>query len=90
MTRYTVHFAGRVQGVGFRYTTMRVARDFDVAGAVRNLDDGRVELIAEGQPAQLDRLVEAILNAMAGYVRDHTVDSAAPTGEFAPGITLRH
>ena len=43
-----IHYSGRVQGVGFRYQTHRVAAGFEVTGTVRNLPNGRVELVAEG------------------------------------------
>ncbi len=52
--RYFVH--GVVQGVGYRYFALRVARRIGVRGYVRNLPDGRVEVYAEGTPEQLDRL----------------------------------
>ena len=52
--RRRVHFSGRVQGVGFRFTCQSLARGFDVAGHVRNLADGRVELVAEGESSELD------------------------------------
>jgi len=65
MTRYTVHFSGRVQGVGFRFTTTRVAREFTVAGYVQNLDDGRVRLVVEGERDELDRYVKAVQEAMS-------------------------
>ena len=42
----TVYFSGRVQGVGFRFTTLQVAKEFEVAGFVSNLPDGRVRLEA--------------------------------------------
>ena len=41
-----VFFEGRVQGVGFRYSVRQLAKGYDVAGWVRNLPDGRVELEA--------------------------------------------
>lgn len=82
MTRFTVHFAGRVQGVGFRYTTRRVAGQFEVAGFVQNLDDGRVLVVAEGEEAELNRFVEAVLETMRDYVRSHTVAVSPATGEF--------
>jgi acylphosphatase len=53
--RYFVR--GSVQGVGFRYFVQKVARDMDLKGWVRNLDDGRVEAYAIGTPAELDEFV---------------------------------
>jgi acylphosphatase len=46
-------YAGHVQGVGFRYTVRHLAGGFQVSGFVRNLADGRVEVVAEGTPAEL-------------------------------------
>lgn len=65
----TVFFSGRVQGVGFRYTTLQIAREFEVAGFVRNLVDGRVQLEAEGRRPEIDAFVAAIEERMHGYVR---------------------
>ena len=53
---------GAVQGVGFRYFTQRAARDSGVRGFVRNLADGRVEVVAQGRLAALARLELAIRN----------------------------
>lgn len=53
-------FHGRVQGVGFRATTARIARRFPVTGYVRNLRDGTVELVADGQEAVVQRFLEEI------------------------------
>lgn len=55
-----VLYAGRVQGVGFRYTVQRLASGFEVTGAVRNLPDGRVELLAEGSQDELDAFRQAV------------------------------
>lgn len=52
--------AGVVQGVGFRYFVAREARRLGLAGFVRNLPDGRVEVVAEGERAALERLVAAL------------------------------
>jgi acylphosphatase len=49
-----VLYSGNVQGVGFRYSVKSAATGFDVAGTVRNLPDGRVELLAEGEKEELD------------------------------------
>jgi len=82
MIRRTVYFAGRVQGVGFRETARHVARGFHVVGYVRNLPDRRVELVVEGETAEIERLIEQIHEKMAGYIKTHTHDDAPATGEF--------
>ena len=60
MHRLTILFSGRVQGVGFRASVLRLSRDFDVTGRVRNLEDGRVECEAEGQRAELENFRDRI------------------------------
>jgi acylphosphatase len=55
-----IFYSGKVQGVGFRYTVKTVATGFDLAGIVRNLPDGRVEMIAEGAKDELEAFCEAI------------------------------
>jgi acylphosphatase len=81
--RFTVHFSGTVQGVGFRYTTERVARRFAVTGYVRNLPDGRVEAVVEGAPAEIDLFLKTLDETMAGYIRGREVAEGPATGEFA-------
>lgn len=69
-----VYYSGRVQGVGFRYNVKSVAAGFEVTGTVRNLDDGRVELIAEGQRPELEAFRAAIRDSgVAGFIRDEKV-----------------
>ena len=58
--RRRVLFHGRVQGVGFRYTTASIARRHPVVGFVRNLPDGSVELVAEATPPVLDQFLADI------------------------------
>lgn len=65
----TVHFSGRVQGVGFRYSTMQVAKEFEVSGYVSNLADGRVQMEAEGTEADVRAFVQAVEDRMHGFVR---------------------
>jgi len=65
----TVHFTGHVVGVGFRYTALQVAKEYEVAGYVKNLLDGRVLLEAEGCEAEVDAFVAAVGERMHGYVR---------------------
>jgi acylphosphatase len=64
-----VHFTGRVQGVGFRFTTLQVAKEFEVAGYVCNLPDGRVQLEAEGRADEVAAFVTAVEERMHGYIR---------------------
>lgn len=81
--RFTVYFSGTVQGVGFRYTTERIARRFSVTGYVRNLRDGRVEAVVEGVPAEVGLFLAALNEAMAGYIRERRMEEGPATGEFA-------
>lgn len=65
----TVFFTGHVQGVGFRYTTLQVAKEYEVTGFVRNLVDGRVHLEAEGERAEIEAFLKGIADAMPGHIR---------------------
>ncbi len=82
LERREIRFRGRVQGVGFRYTTQHVAKDFDVTGFVQNLPDGRVLLVAEGDSREIDRFVLAILQRLGHYVMDYETKVLPPTNEF--------
>lgn len=76
MSRCRLHlwYSGHVQGVGFRYTVKSVAQGFEVTGLVRNLLDGRVELLAEGTRAELDAFRQEILNSgLGGLVRNEEI-----------------
>jgi acylphosphatase len=75
-----VHYFGRVQGVGFRYTAHRLAQGFAVAGHVRNLPDGSVEIVAEGEADQVDGFLAAVRRRMAGYIERDTIIDDTPTG----------
>jgi acylphosphatase len=65
----TVFFSGHVQGVGFRFSVLQVAREFEVAGFVSNLPDGRVQLEAEGRANDVGAFIEAVQEKMHGYIR---------------------
>lgn len=85
MSRQRLHilYTGRVQGVGFRYTTKVVACGFDVTGTVRNLSDGRVELFAEGERTELEEFRKAIRDSEVGrFVRNEEVAWTGPKNEF--------
>lgn len=77
-----VHFRGTVQGVGFRFTTVRTAERYDVSGYVRNLPDGRVEVVAEGDGSAIDSFLSDLSNRMGQYIRDRDEQKAEPTGRY--------
>lgn len=78
-----IHYSGRVQGVGFRYTAKTVATGFEITGTIRNLPDGRVELVAEGRRDELDAFRAALQDAgLAGFIRDEEVFWAEPENKF--------
>ncbi|MEM3677823.1 MAG: acylphosphatase [Candidatus Bathyarchaeia archaeon] len=56
--RIHIYISGQVQGVFFRYETRRVAKELGVSGWVRNLPDGRVEVVAEGEEEPLEKLIQ--------------------------------
>jgi acylphosphatase len=58
--RMTVFVRGRVQGVGFRWWTRARALELGLVGSARNTDDGRVEVVAEGSPQALQRLLDLL------------------------------
>jgi serine/threonine-protein kinase RsbW len=80
--RRTIHFRGKVQGVGFRFNAESIASRFTVTGYVRNLPDGRVELVAEGDKTELDHFQEAVEQTMNGHIESVEASQAAATGEF--------
>lgn len=82
-----VIYTGQVQGVGFRYTTRRMAANFAVTGYVRNQPDGSVEVVAEGDQGEVDRFLEALGQRMAGYIADRTLHDEPACGY--PGFTIR-
>ena len=81
--RMQVFYSGRVQGVGFRYTVKSVANGFEVTGTVRNLADGRVELIAEGSKDELDGFRQAIRESgLEHFIEKDDVSWADAKNEF--------
>ena len=72
--RQRVHFHGRVQGVGFRYTTASIAKRHPVVGYVKNLNDGSVELVAEAEREVLKQFLADIAAAFAANIRQQNLD----------------
>jgi len=81
--RLSLLVKGRVQGVFFRVTALRIARRLGLVGYVQNLDDGRVRIVAEGSEKALDRLKEwARDGSKYARVRSLKLKYSEPTGEF--------
>jgi acylphosphatase len=81
--RLQIFYSGRVQGVGFRWIAKTIAAGFEITGTVRNLPDGRVELVAEGARKELEAFREAVRGAgLAGFIRDESAGWSGAQNEF--------
>ena len=81
--RLTIYYFGRVQGVGFRYAVKTLVNGYEVTGLVRNLPDGRVQVVAEGIRAELEGLLEAVRQSEVGrFIRQETMDWSDARDEF--------
>jgi acylphosphatase len=81
--RMAIFYSGRVQGVGFRYTVKSITTGFEVTGTVRNLDDGRVELIAEGEREELEAFRQAVRDSgLSGLIQREEENWSAANGQF--------
>ncbi len=76
-----VLIAGRVQGVGYRWATLTQAQQLGINGWVRNLSDGRVEAVFEGQKPVVEQIIEwCHTGSSAALVEDVEVVEQEPTG----------
>ena len=90
MISLRIFFEGNVQGVGFRWSVKRVAKGFDVVGWIRNLPDGRVELLASGEEAEVRAFLEAIgASELRAHIRQQT-ETTVPGPPPARGFEIRH
>ena len=71
-------FTGHVQGVGFRFTAQRMATRYRLAGFVRNLGDGSVEMVAQGSAEDIEACITDIKESFAGHVQEVTIDDIPP------------
>jgi acylphosphatase len=78
-----VYYSGRVQGVGFRYTARSIAQGFAVTGFVKNLRDGRVQIVVEGATTQVQAMLSDIRATMGRYITGVEEISGPPTGRFS-------
>ena len=85
-----VFYEGNVQGVGFRYSVRQIAKGFDVTGSVRNLHDGRVELLVRGEEDEVRAFVDAIgQSELRAHIRKHSEAPLADPPAFR-GFEIRH
>ena len=77
-----VYYSGQVQGVGFRATTAHIARSFAVTGWVRNLPDGRVQLVVEGDEGEVLRFLQAVRERWEGHIDEEVIEERQPTGQM--------
>jgi acylphosphatase len=86
-----VFYEGRVQGVGFRYTVRQIAKEYEVTGWVRNLIDGRVELLVSGDAEEVDGFLETLAESeLAGFIKGTQEESASPESlEGLRGFEIR-
>ena len=89
MSTKRIIFSGKVQGVGFRYTTKEIALGFDVCGWVKNLFDGTVEMHVMGEDEEVDDYLREIIeeSTVARFIKDVKIDDIPPL-ENASGFRI--
>jgi acylphosphatase len=75
-----VHYAGRVQGIGFRATAAWLAQKYPVTGWVKNLDDGRVQLLAEGPESAVRAFLNEVRARFRSHIQDEQTEICIPSG----------
>lgn len=80
--RRHITFFGRVQGVGFRYSAVQAAGGYGLTGYVRNLPDGSVECVAEGESSDIDGFLEDLRDRMGRHIERTTQTIDSPTGQY--------
>jgi len=87
--RVEIWYSGRVQRVGFRYQARCAAAGRDVSGSVRNLSDGRVHLVLEGEPAEIAAVLAGVESALGHHIEDRQRLSGPATGVLRGFQVLR-
>lgn len=80
--RAHIYYSGSVQGIGFRFTVECLVKDFTLTGWVKNLADGRVELVCEGEEQAIIDYLKAIRNgSLKSYIQNAEVSWGEASGE---------
>ena len=82
LEQYRVLYSGTVQGVGFRYSTVRIAGGFDVCGYVRNLPNGQVECVVAGERAEVEAFLAAVDEGMGWCISERIRQLQPHSGQF--------
>lgn len=80
--RIRVVYSGRVQGVGFRWQVKQVSGDFVVTGFVRNLEDGTVELLVEGDSSEVRGMIEVVEKKLKDFWNSKIEDERVGDSQF--------
>jgi acylphosphatase len=80
--RAHVFYSGRVQGVGFRFTAASIADDLGLSGWIRNLSDGRVESVCEGEEKKVKKFLDSIAGEFNRYIINADINWEPPAKEF--------
>ena len=83
-----IYYNGMVQGVGFRFAAERAAVSLGLKGWVKNLDDGRVEVLCEGRERDINVFMEKLSSVFKTYIRDTDLEWSDATGEYE-GFDIR-
>ena len=84
-------YQGRVQGVGFRYTVKQLASGYEVTGWVRNLADGRVEMVVRGEAQEIEAFLKAIADShLRQHIRTRQEGDPPEAAAVIAGFEIRH
>jgi acylphosphatase len=82
-----IHVSGRVQSVGFRACTRKIATNLGISGEVMNLPDGRVRICASADPAVLEKFVSLLYECPRGVIRSLSITDREP--QSYPDFSIR-
>ena len=77
-----LYYSGKVQGIGFRYAVADIARQQNICGWVKNLDDSRVEIVSEAEEDTLNNFIKQVSEHFSRYISDVSIEWLSASGEF--------
>ena len=82
MVHASIFYSGTVQGVGFRYTTQRYAREFGLKGWVKNLSDDRVEIMVEGSRETIEHFTKRLDEHFKDFITRKEINFGAAVSDY--------